>query len=213
MATGIAQCGDDLVTILDFEKIVAEIAPESSIQISEIDQLGPRKRSGQPVYIAEDSLLLSQMIRDSLGKAGYTNLHMVARVSGLTREKKLLERTQKALGIVGLGGVGEKYPGELSIGQARRVELARALINSPPILVLDELTANLDEDNIWDMMHVLTELNRQGTTVIMATHASMFVNIMHRRVVTLVDGRVAGDVAGGRYGEIKGRKSKFTLDH
>ena len=93
------------------------------------------------------------------------------------------------------------------------MELARALINSPPILVLDELTANLDEDNIWDMMHVLTELNRQGTTVIMATHASMFVNIMHRRVVTLVDGQIAGDVVGGRYGEIKERKLKYTLDH
>ncbi|BAL01141.1 chemotaxis protein CheV [Oscillibacter valericigenes Sjm18-20] len=76
VSTGIAQCGDDLVTILDFEKIVAEIAPETSIQLGEIDKMGPRKRSSQPVYIAEDSLLLSQMIRESLGKAGYTNLHM-----------------------------------------------------------------------------------------------------------------------------------------
>lgn len=75
VATGIAQCGDDLVTILDFEKIVAEIAPETSIQLSEIDQLGPRNRSDRPVYIAEDSLLLSQMIQEALGKAGYTNLH------------------------------------------------------------------------------------------------------------------------------------------
>ena len=98
VATGIAQCGDDLVTILDFEKIVAEIAPETSIQISEIDQLGPRKRSSQPVYIAEDSLLLSQMIKDSLGKAGYTNLHM-----GMTRLSEatyaLTVRTFKAGGV------------------------------------------------------------------------------------------------------------------
>ena len=76
VATGIAQCNGDLVTILDFEKIVAEIAPETSIQLSEIDQLGPRERSSQPVYIAEDSLLLSRMIQEALGKAGYTNLHM-----------------------------------------------------------------------------------------------------------------------------------------
>ncbi|WP_312939052.1 chemotaxis protein [Oscillibacter sp.] len=75
VATGIAQCGDDLVTILDFEKIVAEIAPETSIQVNEIDQMGPRDRSDRPIYIAEDSLLLSQMIREALGKAGYTNLH------------------------------------------------------------------------------------------------------------------------------------------
>lgn len=137
------------------------------------------------------------------------NLTIAARAGGLTREKKLAERTAKALSIVGLPDVGEKYPGELSIGQARRVELARALVNSPPMLVLDELTANLDEDNIWDMMHVLGELNRGGTTVVMATHASMFVNIMRRRVVTLIDGRIAGDVAGGRYGMLSAQKPKF----
>ncbi len=75
VSTGIAQCGDDLVTILDFEKIVAEIAPETSIQVGEIDRMGPRVRSDRPIYLAEDSLLLSQMIREALGKAGYTNLH------------------------------------------------------------------------------------------------------------------------------------------
>lgn len=76
VATGIAQCGDDLVTILDFERIVAEIAPESSVQISEIDQLGPRQRNDQPVYIAEDSVLLSKMIQDAITRAGYCNLKM-----------------------------------------------------------------------------------------------------------------------------------------
>ena len=76
VATGIAQCGEDLVTILDFEKIVAEIAPETSIQISEIEKLGPRERNTYPIYIAEDSVLLSRLIQDSLLKAGYANLHM-----------------------------------------------------------------------------------------------------------------------------------------
>lgn len=76
VATGIAQCGEELVTILDFEKIVAEIAPETGIQMSEIDRMGARERNAQPVYIAEDSLLLSKMIRESLVKAGYSNLHM-----------------------------------------------------------------------------------------------------------------------------------------
>ena len=76
VATGIAQCGDDLVTILDFERIVAEIAPETSIQIEEIDSLGPRTRSEQPIWVAEDSVLLSKMIENSLKKAGYVNLRM-----------------------------------------------------------------------------------------------------------------------------------------
>ena len=80
------------------------------------------------------------------------------------------------------------------------MELARALINSPPILVLDEITANLDDDNIWDMFQLLQEVNRMGTTVIMATHASRYVNIMRRRVITLV--KIFGDVEKGRYGDV-----------
>ena len=76
VATGIAQCGEDLVTILDFERIVAEIAPETSIQIEEIDSLGPRSRNDQPIWVAEDSVLLSKMIETSLRKAGYVNLRM-----------------------------------------------------------------------------------------------------------------------------------------
>lgn len=76
VATGIAQCGDDLVTILDFEKIVAEIAPETTIQMSEIDQLGHRERSDAAILVAEDSVLLSKMIEDALHKSGYVNTKM-----------------------------------------------------------------------------------------------------------------------------------------
>lgn len=89
VATGIAQCGEDLVTILDFEKIVAEIAPETSIKMSEIDELGPRERDQRPIMIAEDSILLSRMIHDALTKAGYTNLSMFG--NGHELWEKLLE--------------------------------------------------------------------------------------------------------------------------
>ncbi|MCI8525064.1 MAG: ATP-binding cassette domain-containing protein [Oscillospiraceae bacterium] len=111
-------------------------------------------------------------------------------------------RVRKVIGLVGMQGYEKKYPVELSSGETRRVELARAMINSPPILLLDEITANLDDDNIWDMFHLLTEINRGGTTVVMATHASQYVNLLRRRVVTLVDGHILGDVSKGRYGEI-----------
>ena len=75
VATGIAQCDGELVTILDFERIVAEIAPETSIQMSEVEQLGPRDRNDKPIWVAEDSILLSKMIGDSLRRANYVNLH------------------------------------------------------------------------------------------------------------------------------------------
>ena len=130
------------------------------------------------------------------------NLLLAANAGGMLRRSKSRQAVKKALGIVGLPGVETDYPAELSVGECRRVELARALINSPPLLLLDELTANLDDDNIWDLMHLLNELNTRGTTIVMATHASQYVNIMRRRVVTLVDGRVAGDVKNGKYGDI-----------
>lgn len=136
----------------------------------------------------------------------YENLSMVAKVGLSSRASKTNEKIKKVLGIVGMSGVEKKYPGELSIGECRRVELARALINSPPILILDELTANLDEDTSWDLLHLLQEINRQGTTILMATHASMFVNIMRRRVITLVDGKIVGDLKRGKYGDITGDK-------
>ncbi len=74
VATGIAQCAGELVTILDFEKIVAEIAPETTIQISEVEQMGDRPLCDRPLVIAEDSILLQKMIDDSLERAGFMDV-------------------------------------------------------------------------------------------------------------------------------------------
>jgi two-component system chemotaxis response regulator CheV len=76
VATGIAQCGNDLVTILDFEAIVAEIAPETGIQMSEIEHLSNRNPSDAPILVAEDSILLSKMIEEALHKSGYKDVTM-----------------------------------------------------------------------------------------------------------------------------------------
>lgn len=119
-------------------------------------------------------------------------------------------RIKKVLGLVGMKGVEKKYPVELSIGECRRVELARALIGSPPILILDEITANLDDDCIWDTLHLLNDINRRGTTVIMATHDSQYVNILRRRVISMSGGRVIGDVRKGKYGDVLEREQKLS---
>ena len=110
-------------------------------------------------------------------------------------------RIRKVLGLTGLAGMERRYPGELTAGERRRVGLAQALINSPPILVLDEITANLDKDSMWDVFLLLTELNRKGTTIIMSTRNSEYVNMLRRRVITLVDGQIYSDAIKGRYGE------------
>lgn len=130
------------------------------------------------------------------------NLELVQRALGV-KSKVIPENTRKALSIVGMRAMEDRYPFELSGGQVKMVELARAIICNPPILIVDEITANLDYDTGWDIMNILNEINRCGTTVIMATHAKDFVNIMCRRVVTLVAGKIAGDVEKGKYGELR----------
>ncbi|MBO4497019.1 MAG: chemotaxis protein CheV [Lachnospiraceae bacterium] len=74
VATGIIKLNDRLIVILDFEKIVSDISPETGLKVSDIDQLGERQRNNSPILIAEDSPLLSKLIFDSLTKAGYTNV-------------------------------------------------------------------------------------------------------------------------------------------
>lgn len=78
LSTGIIKLNDKLVIILDFEKIVADISPQTGIQISEIDKMGHRSRSNKPILIAEDSQLLTRMLLESLEKAGYTNVTTTA---------------------------------------------------------------------------------------------------------------------------------------
>ena len=131
----------------------------------------------------------------------YENLFMALAARSIGRRVKWDKAVAKALALVGMQGVEHCFPADLSIGEVRLVELARALVNSPQILILDELTANLDDDNIWDIMYLLNELNNRGITIVMATHASQYVNIMRRRVVLLRDGRLVSDVHNGRYGE------------
>ena len=135
------------------------------------------------------------------------NLALASRIAVGREGAKMVDiRIKKVLGLVGMKGVEGKYPVELSIGECRRVELARALIGSPPILVLDEITANLDDDCIWDTLHLLNDVNRRGTTVIMATHDSQYVNILRRRVITMSNGRVVSDEQKGKYGDVLERE-------
>ena len=129
----------------------------------------------------------------------YDNLLQTAKAGGL--RNKSPQAVAKALALVGMQHVEKCFPAELNLSDIRHVELARALVCSPPILLLDELTANLEDDSIWDIFHLLMELNSKGVTVVMVTHASRYVNIMRRRVITLVDGHLAGDVHNGRYAQ------------
>ena len=135
----------------------------------------------------------------------YDNLLQTARAGGL--RSKSPRAVAKALALVGMQHVEKCFPAD----DIRHVELARALVCSPPILLLDELTANLDDDSIWDIFHLLMELNNKGITVVMVTHASRYVNIMRKRVITLVDGQLVGDIHNGRYAQTTASQPKVVF--
>ncbi|MBQ9520961.1 MAG: ATP-binding cassette domain-containing protein [Oscillospiraceae bacterium] len=118
--------------------------------------------------------------------------------------RRVVDKTlaDKALAVVGVPESGDTFPRDLSTSECRRVLIAKAVLHSPAVLLLDDFTDRMDEDTIWDMLHLLNELNRKGTTIIMSTNSSYVVNIMRRRVVTLADGKLVGDVKKGRYGYI-----------
>jgi len=106
-----------------------------------------------------------------------------------------------ALRMVGLEHKRDMLPSELSCGEQQRVAIARAIINTPPILLCDEPTGNLDPVTSREIVRLLTLINQRGTTVIMATHDVTIVNAFRRRVVYIRNGQVVGDMEEGEYQE------------
>jgi len=109
-------------------------------------------------------------------------------------------RVEAVLRLVGLSGKGQALPERLSGGEQQRVGIARAIINNPRILLADEPTGNLDTDTSWEIMNILNEINKRGTTVVMATHAVDIVDKMRRRVIEIENGRLIRDEKRGAYG-------------
>jgi len=113
--------------------------------------------------------------------------------------KEIRRQVPIILSMVGLSRKSGLYPNQLSGGEQQRVSLARAMVNSPSILIADEPTGNLDPDMSWDIMKTLSEINQRGTTILMATHASDIVNKMKKRVIAIENGIIARDEKRGGY--------------
>lgn len=104
------------------------------------------------------------------------------------------------LDIVHLKHKARFLPGELSGGEQQRTAIARAIVNKPKLLIADEPTGNLDPETAWEIMDILDDINRRGTTIIMATHNKEIVNTMKKRVIAIEGGRVVRDEVRGNYG-------------
>lgn len=131
-------------------------------------------------------------------KTVYENIAFAMRVIE-AQSRHIRRNVPTVLSLVGLQNKADAYPSQLSGGEQQRTALARAIVNNPPILIADEPTGNLDPDTAWDIMCLLEEINRRGTTVVVATHARDIVDLMQKRVVTLNKGRVVRDVEKGGY--------------
>lgn len=113
--------------------------------------------------------------------------------------REIRRKVPGVLALVGLRQKANAYPTQLSGGEQQRVALARAMVNSPPLLICDEPTGNLDPQTAWEIMRLLSEINALGTTVIVATHAKPIVNAMRRRVVAVDQGKILRDEERGSY--------------
>ena len=112
------------------------------------------------------------------------------------KSKVIKEQVPQLLNLVGIGEKAKKYPDELSAGEQQRVAIARALANNPKILIADEPTGNLDPETAWEIMLLLEEINRRGTTIVMVTHAKDIVDRMNKRVIAIEKGKIVRDDVG-----------------
>lgn len=109
-------------------------------------------------------------------------------------------RVMEVLELVGLKNKSRFLPDELSGGEQQRISIARAIVNRPKIVIADEPTGNIDPDTSWEIMRIFEEINRRGTTLIMATHSREIVDTIRRRVIAIENGIIARDEALGEYG-------------
>lgn len=130
-------------------------------------------------------------------KTVYENVAFALEIAGI-RNSEIRHTIPKVLDVVGLKGKENNYPLELSGGERQRVAIARAVVRQPKILIADEPTGNLDPKHAWDVIQVLEKINRFGTTVLLTTHNMEIVSALKRRVVTINNGRIVSDKAGGR---------------
>ena len=159
--------------------------------------LNKMKRRKVPM-LRRDIGMVFQNFRLLNDRKVYDNVAFAQRVVEVP-SKVIRRKVPAMLSMVGLAQKYKSYPRELSGGEQQRVALARALINNPPILLADEPTGNLDPKNSWEIMNLLDEINKRGTTVVVVTHNREIVDAMQKRVITIQKGIIVSDERKGGY--------------
>ncbi|AJG99918.1 cell division ATP-binding protein FtsE [Clostridium beijerinckii] len=128
----------------------------------------------------------------------YENVAFALRVIGVST-KDIKKKVPMALSLVGLSDKFRSFPSQLSGGEQQRVSIARAIVNDPNILIADEPTGNLDPETAMGVMDTLDNVNKNGTTILMATHARDIVDSMRKRVIAIENGTIIRDEIRGTY--------------
>jgi cell division transport system ATP-binding protein len=159
----------------------------------------PRLRRHLGVVFQDFKLLRDRSVWD--------NVAFALRVIGVSG-RRIRKLVPPVLDLVGLLNRSDSRPDELSGGEQQRACIARALVNSPTILIADEPTGNLDPDTSWEIVQILSRINLKGTTVAMASHDLHVVDRLKRRVVAMEKGRIVrDDLKGSYHGVVATRRS------
>ncbi len=189
--------------------IIKEINPESgSIKIKgrEITNMPNREIPNLRRNIG----MVFQDFRLLPRKTVYENVAFAMEVVHKTG-RSIKRHVPQALELVGIRDKADRYPDELSAGEQQRVAIARAIINNPRMLIADEPTGNLDPETAWEIMSLLNEINRKGTTIVMVTHSKDIVDRMGKRVIAIENGHIVRDDVGAySVGPDDGQQTEYT---
>jgi len=175
--------------------ILCEEQPTNgSVLINGIDLKGLSHRE-MPYYRRQLGMVF-QDFRLLPNKTVYENIAFAMQVRNATA-KEIRRAIPNVLSMVGLSHKSKVKPGQLSGGEQQRVALARAMVNNPPVLIADEPTGNLDPATAFEIIQLLEDINKRGTTVLTVTHACDIVDKMKKRVIEIDNGKIIRDGVGG----------------
>lgn len=173
--------------------IMREEVPTSGSIIVNDMYLERMKRRKVP-YLRRTMGIVFQDFRLISKMTVYENVAFAMRCVG-KKNRTIKSRVPYILDLVGLSDKANDHPSELSGGEQQRVSLARALVNNPEMIIADEPTGNIDPEMSYEIIELLSEINKRGTTVLVVTHEHELVKSFGKRVITIADGKVISDSA------------------
>ncbi len=177
--------------------LLKELSPTSGRIIVNNTDLGRLRHRQIPKYRRNIGVVFQdfRLLKD---RNVYENVAFAQRVISVPN-RQIRKNVPSVLSLVSLAEKYKSKPRELSGGEQQRVAVARAIVNRPPILLADEPTGNLDPRTSWEIMKLLEQINRDGTTVLVVTHNREIVNAMRKRVITMKKGVILNDQQKGGY--------------